>query len=150
MLGKNLILPARTITTLVPRPRPAQTYRLPFHLTGSVILFTAAINSFPAVLLFDTGATHTVVSLDLLGLSPHVPTFSQDPYHADYGDALQIPIALLLDRYELMRVSVLAGDLRDLNRRLRTQCDGIFGLDLISSFHSVRIDYQCNLLELEK
>jgi len=44
-------------------------YRVPFHTAGSMILVDATVNGKPAVLLLDTGADFTIISLEASGLT---------------------------------------------------------------------------------
>jgi hypothetical protein len=73
MIGKNLILPARFVAKAsVPRPVSAETYTVHFKPVQSLILIETVINRVPARLIFDTGLTRTILSTEILGISPTI------------------------------------------------------------------------------
>jgi hypothetical protein len=153
MVSRNFILPALVVPMKrTPRPASAETYTLHFTIARSLILINGTVNGLPAKLIFDTGAIHTILSLELLGLTP-AQMEMQNPEFA-YGTECDNPvwthISLVLDKYELARVRVIPSDLSDVSNHLKVRCDGIFGQDLMGTFNSVRIDYRQKIIELEK
>lgn len=154
MLGKQRTLPAvSTATATVPRPISAETYTLHFEIAHSLILVEAAINQQPARLIFDTGSTRTILSTEILGIDPVAiggRQKQQFPYGVEADHSIESRVNFVLDRLELAGTLVLAADLAEISRRLGSRCDGIVGQDVISMFHSVLIDYQRSILQLEK
>lgn len=154
MLGKHRTLPAVSVATAtVPRSTSAETYTLHFKIAHSLILIEAVINQQPAKLIFDTGSTRTILSAEILGIDPITiggRQRQQFPYGVESDHPIERRVNFVLDRLELTGTLVLAADLAEVSRRLGTRCNGILGHDVISSFSSVRIDYQKTLLQLER
>jgi hypothetical protein len=153
MVSKNFILSALVIPAKnTPRPPSAETYTLHFKTAHSLILIDAAVNGLPAKLIFDTGATRTILSADILGMNPTEIEMQEQqfPYDLERGDALETNVSLILDRYELITTRTYVSDLADVRNLLGVRCDGILGQDIISSFNAIRVDYRSSILQLEK
>jgi hypothetical protein len=122
---------------------------LPFRYVDSFILVDAKIDGTPVRLLVDTGANKTILNAKSFG---RVEMHLSKPVNRGagiVGNSLRLRVHLEL-AHEFMfsqRVSVM--DLEELSRRFGIQFDGLLGQDILNQFHSVRIDYQKRVIELE-
>ncbi len=120
-----------------------RTFRIPFHSVNGLILLDAKVNGVPAVLLFDTGASRTVVSV----ASSPVPQYHRN--EAIHGQAVEVRIVLRLGEDFANSRVVAAMNLDTVEKQMGTRFDGILGQDVLREFSAVRIDYKNHVVELE-
>lgn len=125
-------------------PRSADSLDLPFECAeerGS-ILVQVRINDKPALLILDTGSSHTVVRPEFLGTKPSelVPTKAA----ADggfKGDAVGREITLQVGSWKLQKQRVAVMDLSQVLSVYREKIDGILGLDFLFRFSRATINF---------
>ena len=123
-------------------------HRIPFRARNGFVYIPARVNGSQATLLLDTGAALTTFSLKI---APTTDSESRITIHMAKGSvaAFRVPAGFTLgdsefeaERYSLRR-SVVVGDFNF------GEADGVIGLDILSSFKSVTIDFQNSILILE-
>lgn len=133
--------------------RPSLTYlknehRIPFRARNGFVYIPARVNGGQATLLLDTGAALTTFSLKI---APTTDSESRITIHMAKGSVagFRVPAGFTLgdsefeaERYSLRR-TVVVGDFNF------GEADGVIGLDILSSFKSVTIDFQNSILILE-
>lgn len=120
---------------------------LPFELNRSfgTILIRAEVNKQPAILVLDTGSSHTILSSELLRVRSLALERADAPakgsgYVGGAGWAkatIQIGSITWPDR----RVLVM-DDFRDLSNGMKQRVDGIIGEDVLREFDSVILDFK--------
>ena len=120
---------------------------VPFELNSQFgsILIQAQVNGRAGLLLVDTGCSHTVLSPDILGVSP----LSSPPASAPVkGSALtgvagwaKATIEIGTMRWPDRRVLVTDG-FREISKSMREKVDGLIGEDLLKEFRLVVIDFR--------
>ena len=143
-----------TFLLLLPLPNRAhpQVTTVPFHTARTFILVQAKVNGNTATLLLDTGANRTIVSKEIYGTAQfnlqRMRKNLNGPGHA--GESLRLPadVALASHMWAGQPVSVM--NLEDLKQELGVNFDGLLGEDLLREFHSVRINYNAHVIELEQ
>jgi tetratricopeptide (TPR) repeat protein len=145
---------------LVPRPpRPATStggetragkVEVPFRILGNLILTPISINQQPTQnFLFDTGAVTTTLSkrqAAFLGVRDDTPNASVDIQFAGACGVTQSVLSvdrvdLSLQALKMPYAKILAVELKEISRELRTEVSGILGGDFYSR-RKVTIDYQ--------
>ncbi len=121
----------------------SRSYVVPFHSVNGLILLDAKVNGVPAVLLFDTGASRTVVSV----ASSPVPQYRHN--EAIHGQAVEVRIVLRLGENFATARTVAAMNLDTVEKQMSTRFDGILGQDVLREFSAVRIDYKAQTVTLE-
>jgi len=128
---------------------------IPFELNrqfGS-ILIEVQVDGHAAWLLVDTGSSHTVLSADLLEISP---LFFKRAKVRVRGSGLTgtagwatATIDLGTIQWTNRKVLVMK-DFREISDSLRQRVDGILGEDLLNEFTSVVIDFKSHRLILRR
>jgi len=125
----------------------AASIEIPFELNrqfGS-ILVRVRVNGEPAVLLVDTGSSHTILSGTFLGLNPLLLERARAPVKGSglLGIAGWATATIDLGRMNSSKRRVLVMDeFREISKGMKQRVDGILGEDVLDEFTSVAIDYQ--------
>jgi predicted aspartyl protease len=148
---RYLLLALFLLTPLPNRARP-NVLRLPFRTAHSMIVVQARVNGSQVALLLDTGATRTIVSARVYGNVPfHLRTIERTSHSAGIvGDSVILPVNLQLANHTWAGQHVAIMNLDGLSQVLGVQFDGLLGQDVLSEFHSVRIDYHAHIIEFEE
>jgi predicted aspartyl protease len=148
---RYLLLVLFLLTPLPNRARP-NVLRLPFRTAHSMIVVQARVNGSQVALLLDTGATRTIVSARVYGNVPfHLRTIERTSHSAGIvGDSVILPVNLQLANHTWAGQHVAIMNLDGLSQVLGVQFDGLLGQDVLSEFHSVRIDYHAHIIEFEE
>ncbi len=126
---------------------------IPFEVNrrfGS-ILIRGRVNGHWATLVVDTGSSHTILSCELLRVSPLVLPQAPAPSKASglvgrgawYKATLEIGAMTWTDHRVLV-----TNDFQDLSKSVSEKVDGILGEDVLKDFSSVVIDFQHHRLLL--
>ena len=122
-------------------------HRILFQARNGLIYIPARVNGSRATLLLDTGAVLTTFSLKIV---PPTNTGSRITINTANGSipAFRVPIGFSLGESDLnelrsFRQSVVVGDFKF------GEADGVIGLDVLSSFKVVIVDFQNSVLILE-
>ena len=138
---------------LTPLPNRARSniLRIPFRTVHSMIVVQAMVNGSQVALLLDTGATRTIVSARVYGNVPfRLRTIERTSRSAGIvGDSVIVPVNLELSNHTWAGQRVAIMNLDGLSQVLGIQFDGLLGQDVLSEFHSVRINYHDHIIELE-
>jgi len=126
---------------------------IPFEVNRNfgTILIRAQVNGQPTILVVDTGASHTILSSELLRVRSLALEHADAPakgsgYVGNAGWAratLEIGTTTWPDR----RVLVM-DDFRDLSNSMKQRIDGIVGEDVLKEFNSVVLDFKHQRLVL--
>ena len=126
---------------------------IPFEVSQrfGTILIHAEVNRQPVTLLVDTGASHTILSSELLRVRSLALEHADAPARGSgfIGNAgwaratLEIGTMTWPDR----RVLVM-DDFRDLSNSMKHRIDGIVGEDVLKEFNSVVLDFKHQRLVL--
>ena len=127
--------------------RPGE-HRILFQARDGLIFIPAQVNSKQVMLLLDTGAVLTTFSLKI---APATNTDSRITINMAKGSitAYRVPIGFTVgepdqkDRHCSFRQNVVVGDFKF------GEADGVIGLDVLSSFRAVTIDFQNSVVVLE-
>src|SRR5215470_12750321 len=119
-----------------------------FRARNGLILIPARVNGKRVTLVLDTGAALTTLSSKIV---PEIDTSSPITIDMGHGrvSAFRVPVALTVGDPELQerccsfRQTVVVGDFKF------READGVLGLDVLSSFRGVTVDFQNSVLILE-
>jgi len=138
---------------LWPGQEPAVTarageHRIHFRARNGLIFIPARVNGNHVTLLLDTGAVLTTFSSKIV---PEINTNSQITINMASGSVSAFPVvvAFTVGEPDLQEVrcsfhqTVVVGDFKF------GEADGVIGLDVLSSFRIVTIDFQNSVLTLE-
>jgi len=122
-------------------------HRIHFRARNGLIFIPARVNGNHVTLLLDTGAVLTTFSSKIV---PEINTSSQITIDMANGSvsAFRVPVALTVEDPDLQeqrcsfRQTVVVGDFKF------GEADGVLGLDVLSSFRGVTIDFQNSVLIL--
>jgi len=128
----------------------AQTFRVPFHSVNGMILLDAQVNGKPAVLLLDTGANFTLISLEASGVTGKLDALSPNKTTGATGEYVKGRVDLRMEKRHWIERDVLIMDLSEASKRIGERVDGFIGQDLLQEFSVVRIDYKAGAVEFEK
>jgi hypothetical protein len=137
------------------RTKGASTVEIPFELNrqfGS-ILIRVRVNGEPAVLLVDTGSSHTILSGNFLGLNPLLLERAGAPVKGSglIGIAGWATATIDLGRMNWSERRVLVMDeFREISKGMKQRVDGILGEDVLNEFTSVAIDFKHHRLVLSR
>jgi aspartyl protease len=125
---------------------------VPFRTAESMILVEARVNDNRVTLVLDTGANNTIVSPKAYG---NLQFRLRSIHNNDTGPGLRGDTVLLRANVSLANRTwnsqpVYVMNVDELTRRFGTPVDGLLGQDLLREFHSVRINYQAHVVELEQ
>lgn len=126
---------------------------IPFEVNrrfGS-ILIRAQVNGHWATLVVDTGSSHTILSWELVQVSPlalpHAPAPSKASGLVGRGVWSKATLEIGAMTWTDHRVLV-TNDFQDLSKSVSEKVDGILGEDVLKDFNSVVIDFQHHRLLL--
>ena len=130
----------------------AQSIELPVRSDpeGQVVLVAATINGRSATLIFDTGASRTIVAHQFVGLKKrdvHAARFAGGQPGLT-GEGHWVEVTLMTGPAE-RKASVFVMNLDEVSRRVGERVDGLLGLDFLRQFRSVTLDWQTHKLRLE-
>lgn len=131
------------ILTSQARPRSADSLELPFEYArdkGSILL-QVRINNEPALLILDTGSSHTILRPELLDikLSELAPT--QNSSGGGFiGDAVGREVTLQIGNWKWTKRRVAVMDLSQVLSVYHEKIDGVLGLDFLYEFRRVTIN----------
>ena len=124
-------------------PALAGHHRIQFQAHNGTILIPGHVNGNHATFLVDTGAALTTFSLKAV---PSMDTSSRITIHTANGSitAFRVPVGFNLGELapRSFRQSVVVGDFKF------GEADGVIGLDVLSSFKAVTVDFQNSVLIL--
>jgi tetratricopeptide (TPR) repeat protein len=135
----------------------ASKVEIPFRILGNLILAPISINQQPAQnFLFDTGAVTSTLSkrqAAFLGIRDNTPNASVDIQFAGACGVTQSVLSvdrvdLSLGTLKVPYAKILAVELKEISKELRTEVSGILGGDFYSQ-HKVTIDYRNTKLIFE-
>jgi hypothetical protein len=133
-------------------PASAGEIEIPFERIRqpNAILVHAIANEKPVLLILDTGAGTTVLSLEVLGRTTHGLKPSQfAPRGAGMsGEARLVAADLQLGSRAWRGRPVVAMNLEEVSRVYGRKIDGILGQDILSEFERVSIDFRTRKLTL--
>jgi predicted aspartyl protease len=122
-------------------------HRIAFHARNGLIYVPARVNGNRATLLLDTGAVLTTFNLRLV---PKTDSGSRISINTANGTttAYQVPVGFHLGEADVkdmrsFRQTVVVGDFRF------GDADGVIGLDVLSSFKVITVDFQNSVLILQ-
>jgi Aspartyl protease len=137
------------------RSEDASSVEIPFELNrqfGS-ILVRLPVNGEPAVLLVDTGSSHTILSGNFLGLNPMLLERASAPVKGSglIGIAGWATATIDLGRIKGVNRRVLVmNEFREISKGMKQRVDGILGEDVLNEFTSVAIDFKNHRLVLHR
>jgi len=117
------------------------------------ILIRVKVNGEPAVLLVDTGSSHTILSADLLGVNPLFLGRASTPVKGSglIGIAGWTAATIDLGTIKWTNRKVLAmSEFREISKSMKQRVDGILGEDVLNDFTSVAIDFKNRRLVLHR
>jgi hypothetical protein len=123
-------------------------HRIHFRASNGFIFISARVNGNRVILLLDTGAALTTFSLKIV---PEVNVNSKITINMASGSvsASRVQVALTVGEPDLQErrcsfhQTVVVGDFHF------GEADGVIGLDVLSSFRAITIDFQNSVLILE-
>lgn len=132
-----------------PKVRTGET-ELGFEVTRPCAMAVKAkVNGRPAVMLLDTGAAQTVVSVDAAGISPMELAESRfTSALALRGEAVLAPVDIQLGRRTWRQYPVAVMRLGEVSKTYGRRIDGLIGYDLLSQFDYVILDFKARCLWL--
>ena len=124
-------------------PSTADSLTIPFEYAegrGSILL-RVRVNDKPALLIFDTGSSHTILRPELLGMktSELVPTEASTG-GGFMGDAVGREVTLQIGNRKGSKRRVAVMDLSQVLSVYHEKIDGILGLDFLFEFRRVTIN----------
>jgi predicted aspartyl protease len=117
----------------------------------SLILVEGKIDEKPVTFLLDTGSNNTIISTKAYGHMEFFLRRAQRNHDAAgmSGEAVRLPVNLTLANHVWVGQRVSVMNLDELQGALGVHFDGLLGEDILREFHSMRIDYRGNIVELE-
>ena len=124
----------------------ASSLEIPFELNprfGS-ILVRVRVNGEPAILLVDTGSSHTILNGNFLGLNPLLLERASAPVQGSglIGIAGWATATIDLGRRKTKRRVLVMDEFREISKGMNQRIDGILGEDVLDEFTSVAIDFE--------
>ena len=126
---------------------------IPFEVNQNfgTILIQAQVNGQPATLVVDTGASHTILSSELLRVRSLALEHADAPAKGSgfVGSAgwAKATLEIRTMTWPNRRVLVM-DDFQDLSKSMKQKVDGILGEDVLREFDSVVIDFKHHRLVL--
>lgn len=118
--------------------------KVPFEyaISRNSILVHFKVNNRPAVLILDTGSSHTVLRPELLHIKPSelIPTRQGSSGGGFMGDAIGREVTLQVGNWKWRKRRVAVMDLSQVLAVYEQQIDGVLGLDFLQEFSSVTLD----------
>jgi hypothetical protein len=118
--------------------------KVPFEYASSrnSILVQVKVNDTPALLIVDTGSSHTVLRPELLHIKAAElsPTQQGSSGGGFMGDAIGQEVTLQVGTWKRQKQRVAVMDLSQVLAVYQQQIDGVLGLDFFQQFSSVTFD----------
>ena len=115
------------------------------------ILIRAQVNGHPATLIVDTGASHTILSSELLQVRPlsleHADAPTKGSGYVGSAGWAKATVEVGAFTWPDQRVLVMS-DFQDISNNMKRRIDGILGEDVLKEFASVVIDFKHHRLVL--
>lgn len=127
-----------------------RTFTVPFDLHGGLILLKGELNGKPATFLLDTGANNSIVDAHSAGFNLKLDKLRSTGAVGAEGDCVVREVKLSLEHRSWLNRRVCVMDLSDASKRMGLHLDGFIGMDVLSDFRQVRINFETRTLELEK
>lgn len=138
---------ASLVLFIAPKAGPGvadRALKVPFDYANpkNSILVQVKVNDRPALLVLDTGSSHTVLRPELLHIKPSelMPTRRSSSAGGFIGDAIGRQVSLQVGNWKWQKWRVAVMDLSQVFPVYQQQIDGILGLDFFEEFSSVTID----------
>lgn len=120
---------------------------IPFELSRNFgsILIRAQVNGMPVTLIVDTGSSNTILSTELPQLRPllleHAPSPDKESGLIGRAEWSKATIEVGTIKWPDRKILVM-NDFQEISNSLKQKVDGIVGLDLLSQFDSLVIDFK--------
>jgi predicted aspartyl protease len=121
--------------------------KLSFTTSHGLMLVDVSINGTPAKMLFDTGASHTIISLSLSGLAGRLAELKSG-VNGTSGQAFDVEANLELGPVKISRLACLAANVDNVSRDLGVRVDGILGIDALGKFKEINLDMRAKTITL--
>jgi predicted aspartyl protease len=123
---------------------------LPYKEVRRAMLVEVEVNGHRANLLVDTGADHTVLSPEIVGLSDLDLTLGKFSSNAPGlgGEAVVRAVEVKLTSEQKFRVNASVMKLEMVSQRYGVKIDGLLGQDILSRCGRVSIDYRTKTIQL--
>jgi predicted aspartyl protease len=135
--GGVLLLPLILLSAIINRTACAQS-----HNIDGTFLLDAGVNGFPAVLLLDTGAEHSILDREFaqrVGLHPVGYADLQRPYSSENTAVMLVP-HLDIQSVHCSGLRMMTDDLAATSGALGVHIDGVLGNDVMRKF-IITLDY---------
>ncbi len=151
------LVPRAAAAAKAPSPAITASLETSFRILGNLVLLPVSINQrSPQSFLFDTGAVTSALSkrqAAFLGVREDTPNASVDIQFAGACGITQSVLGvnqvdLSLQSLKTSYAKILAVDLKEISKELRTEVSGILGADFYSK-RKVTIDYKNTKLVIE-
>jgi predicted aspartyl protease len=132
-----LLLPLTLLSAIIIRTACAQS-----HNIDGTFLVDARANGFPAVLLLDTGAEHSILDREFaqrLGLRPVAYADLQRPYSSENTEVILVP-HLDIQSVHCSGLRIMTVDLAATSGALGVHIDGVLGNDVMRK-STITLDY---------
>jgi len=137
------------------RGRGASSLEIPFERNrqfGS-ILVRVRVNGEPAILLVDTGSSHTILNGNFLGLDPLLLERASAPVQGSGLIGIAGWATATIDLGGIKggnRRVLVMNEFREISKGMKQRVDGILGEDVLDEFSSVAIDFKNGRLVLHR
>jgi predicted aspartyl protease len=123
---------------------------LPYKEVRRAMVVEVEVNGRRANLLVDTGADHTVLSPEIVGLSDLDLTLGKFSSNAPGfgGEALVRIAEVKLTTEQKFRINASVMKLETVSQRYGVKIDGLLGQDILSRCGRVSIDYRTKTIQL--
>jgi len=115
-----------------------------------MILLDAQVNAKPAVLLLDTRANFTLISLEASGVVAKLDALNPNKTTGATGEYVKGRVDLRLAERHWIERTVLVVNMSEASKRIGEQVDGFIGQDILREFSVLRIDYKAGVVGFEK
>jgi hypothetical protein len=116
------------------------------------MLLHVRINDTPALMILDTGSTHTIIQPRVLGSkAPKVAPAHPGPEGVGFiGDGVGYEVQLQVGEWKWKRCTVVVMDLARVLAVYNERVDGLLGLDFVEEFSSILIDRETRTITFRK
>lgn len=133
---------ATALAQAQPKGQGTERLTVPFEYAAGLgsLLVRGRINRRPALLVLDTGSSHTIVTAAFLGVKPPAPSPAR-PGVGILSDAIGEEVTLELGPRVSQRRRVAVMDLSSVLSPYKERIDGLLGLDFFSEFSRVILSF---------
>lgn len=135
-------------------PQPSNPAKIPFEFSRAfgLMLIRAEVNGKPAVLVLDTASNHTIISSRFVDVATPTlkDTVSTGKGSGYSGTGVFVTASLMVGFLSWRDHRILAMEMREFSKSLGQDVDGILGMDFLSEFELVTVDFKHHKLELLK